>query len=324
MTRQEIFDLIREDLAGVEHAFGADTVCSVDAVTAIGQYLQLGGGKRLRPALVLLSSGLCGYRSPSAVRLAAVVEIIHTATLVHDDIIDGAEVRRGRPSTNQRWGNHMSVLAGDWLYMQSFQIALRERNFHILDLLINLTQIMVEGELIQLEKLGKMDITEEEQLDLVHRKTACLFAACTQLGAILSGQDAQREAALADFGRNLGMAFQLVDDLLDWTADESTLGKPAGSDLREGKVTLPIIYALQRCGSQERHSVATVLAERAFHSVSQTGIVEILRRYDVPEAVKSRARSYTDRALGHLAGFPDSPYKRALQALPEFILNRKN
>ena len=324
MTRQEIFDLIRADLAEVERTFGADTVCSVDAVTALGQYLQLGGGKRLRPALVLLSAGLCGYRGPSAVRLAAVVEIIHTATLVHDDIIDGADVRRGRPSTNSRWGNHMSVLAGDWLYMQSFQIALRERNFRILDLLINLTQLMVEGELIQLEKLGRIDIGDEEHLDLVYRKTACLFAACMQLGAMIAGQNAERETNLAEFGRNIGMAFQLVDDLLDLTADESTLGKPVGSDLREGKVTLPIIYALKKCRAEERRKVVTVLAERAFHTVSQREIVELVGRYDTPAAVKERARSYTDRALDCLDVFPDSPYKRALQALPEFILNREN
>src|ERR1022692_3509090 len=169
---QEIFDLIRTDLGEVERAYGADTVCSVDAVTAMGQYLQLGGGKRLRPAMVLLSAGLCGYRGPSAVKMGAVVEIIHTATLVHDDIIDGADVRRGRPSANSRWGNHMSVLAGDWMYMQAFSIALRERNFRILDLLIYLTQMMVEGELMQLEMVGRIDLTEQEHLDLVFRKTA--------------------------------------------------------------------------------------------------------------------------------------------------------
>src|SRR5258708_1061741 len=176
MSRQEIFDLIRDELAEVERAYGADTICSVDAVTAMSQYLQLGGGKRLRPAMVLLSAGVCGYhgtpQNNSAVKLGAVVEIIHTATLVHDDIIDGAEVRRGRASTNSRWGNHMSVLAGDWLYMQAFQMALRERNFRILDLLINLTQLMVEGELVQLDHIGRIDLTEQEHMELVYRKTA--------------------------------------------------------------------------------------------------------------------------------------------------------
>jgi octaprenyl-diphosphate synthase len=324
LTLQEIFDLIRADLAEVERAYGADTVCSVDAVTAMGQYLQLGGGKRLRPAMVLLSAGLCGYQGQSAIKMGAVVEIIHTATLVHDDIIDGADVRRGRPSANSRWGNHMSVLAGDWMYMQAFQMALRERNFRILDLLINLTQLMVEGELMQLERIGRIDVTEQEHMELVYRKTACLFSACAQLGAVVAKESPERENDLAEFGRNLGMAFQLIDDLLDFTADEATLGKPVGNDLREGKVTLPVIYTLERCTPEERGLIATVLTEKAFHTVSQRRIVELVERYDAPAALKRRAGEFTNRALDHLSRFPDSPYKRALQAVPEFVLNREN
>ncbi len=332
---QEIFDLIRADLAEVERAYSEDTVCSVDAVTAMGQYLQLGGGKRLRPAMVLLSAGLCGYQGSSAIKMGAVVEIVHTATLIHDDIIDSAEVRRGRASANSRWGNHISVLAGDWMYMQSFQIALRERNFRILDLLINLTQLMVEGELMQLEQLGRIDVTEQEYSELVYRKTACLFSVCAQLGAVVAGQSGgglrldgsgespEREKDLAEFGRNLGMAFQLVDDLLDFTADEATLGKPVGNDLREGKVTLPAIHTLARCTPEERGLIATVVTERGFRTVSQREIVELIERYEAPAAVKRRAGDYIARALDHLDRFPDSPYKRALQAVPEFVLNRE-
>src|ERR1035438_405509 len=264
LTLPEVFDLIRGDLAEVERTYGADMVCSVDAVTAMGQYLQLGGGKRLRPAMVLLSAGLCGYHGPSAIKLGAVVEIVHTATLIHDDIIDSAEVRRGRASANSRWGNHISVLAGDWMYMQSFQIALRERNFRILDLLINLTQLMVEGELMQLEQLGRIDVTEQEYSELVYRKTACLFSVCAQLGSVVASQPPEREKDLAEFGRNLGMAFQLVDDLLDFTSDEATLGKPVGNDLREGKVTLPAIHTLSLCTPKERGLIATVVTERGF------------------------------------------------------------
>jgi octaprenyl-diphosphate synthase len=267
---------------------------------------------------------MCGYRGPSAIRLGAVVEIIHTATLVHDDVIDGAEVRRGRPSPNTRWGNHISVLAGDWLYMQSFQTALRERNFRVLDLLTNLTQHMVEGELIQLEKLGRIDISEEEHLDLVFRKTASLFATCAQLGAVIAGQSPENEAALGEFGRNVGMAFQLIDDLLDLTADAAVLGKPVGSDLKEGKVTLPVILALRCCRPEERQKVATVLSERAFHGVTQEEISELVLRYGSDEAVRERARQYNERALTCLQPFPDSPYKRALQTIPEFVLTREN
>ena len=213
-------------------------------------YLLAGGGKRLRPALLLLSAGYAGYRGDSAIRLGAVVELIHSATLIHDDVIDGANTRRGRPSANSRWGNHRSVLAGDWLYMQSFQMALTERNFKILDVLIELTQNMVEGELVQLSKLGRMDLTEEDALELAARKTACLFAGCARLGAVLGNLDDAGEQALADYGHFAGLAFQLVDDVLDFTASPEQLGKPVLSDLKEGKVTLPLIYALESAGAE--------------------------------------------------------------------------
>jgi octaprenyl-diphosphate synthase len=180
-TAREIFDLIQEDLELVERKITAESVASVDAVTAINQYLHSSGGKRLRPSLLLLSAKLAGGGGPAAVQLGAVVEMVHAATLVHDDVIDAAQTRRGRPSTNVKWGNHTCVLAGDWLYMQAFQIALRERNFQILDLLIGLTQMMVEGELIQLERIGRIDVTEADCMELVDRKTACLFSVCARL-----------------------------------------------------------------------------------------------------------------------------------------------
>src|SRR5437868_5975653 len=201
LSVKEIFDLIHDDLACVEKQISLESVASVEAVTAIGQYLQASGGKRLRPALLLLSAKLIsgGGSSQSSIRLGAVVEIIHSATLVHDDVIDVAETRRGRPSTNVRWGNHTSVLAGDWLYMQAFQMALRERNFHILDLLIGLTQMMVEGELLQLERIGRIDISEADCMELVDRKTACLFSVCARLGAVAAAADVHGQSPGADF-----------------------------------------------------------------------------------------------------------------------------
>ena len=232
----------------MEREIGLESVASVDAITYINQYLQSGGGKRLRPILVLLcGQALLGpTRTPSLVsRMAAVVEMIHTATLVHDDVIDLAKTRRGRPSINVVWGNHTSVLAGDWLYMQAFQVALRERNFPTLDLLISLTQMMVEGELLQLDRIGKIAVTEADYMELIDRKTASLFSACARLGAISAGADEAAETQLADYAWNLGIAFQLVDDILDFTSREKILGKPVGNDLREGKVTLPLIYALE-------------------------------------------------------------------------------
>src|SRR6059058_4098502 len=191
----EVFDLLRDDLAAIEREFGRDTVSGVMAITEIGEYLRAGGGKRIRPALLLLSSKLFNYDGRGAVKLGAVVEIIHTATLVHDDIIDEAKTRRGRPAANTQWGNSKCVLAGDWLYMQAFKIAVQERNFRVLDVLIDLTQKMVEGELLQMEKLGKC-ISLEEHLDLIFRKTACLFSVSMRLGAILGKATADQEARL--------------------------------------------------------------------------------------------------------------------------------
>src|SRR6202521_6034341 len=205
-----IFDLVRDDLALVEQEIAAQNSAAIEPVCEISSYLREGGGKRLRPALLLLAAGASGYRGESAIRLGAVVELIHSATLIHDDVIDGANTRRGRPSANSRWRNHQSVLAGDWLYMQSFQIALTERNFKILDVLIELTQDMVEGELVQLSKLGRMDLMEEDALELAARKTACLFAGCARLGAVLGNLDDAGEQAMADYGHFAGLAFQLV------------------------------------------------------------------------------------------------------------------
>ena len=321
---QEILESIRPELEMVEQRFRSELVSTVPAVTAIGEHLQVSGGKRLRPALLLLAAKLFGKAEPSAISLGAVVEMIHTATLVHDDVIDAADRRRGRPSTNSRWGNHTSVLAGDWFYMQAFKTALQERNFRVLDILIELTHQMVEGELIQWKMIGRLDLTVEEHLDLVFRKTACLFGACTRLGAVLARQDQQTEYRLAEYGTNLGMAFQLVDDLLDFTASQEVLGKPVGSDLREGKVTLPLIYVLDRCTLEEHSQIAKVIEEGAFQTVPWQELPDLLRRYGTPARVKEQANLYAQRARNCLEGLPDSPYKRALAALPDFVVNREN
>src|SRR5450631_3164016 len=259
---REIFELLREDLAAIEREFGRDTVSGVEAITEIGEYLRGGGGKRIRPVLLLLAAKLFNYEGRGAVRLGAVVEIIHTATLVHDDIIDEAQTRRGRPAANTQWGNSKCVLAGDWLYMQAFKVAVQERNFRILDTLIELTQQMMEGELLQMEKLGKL-ISLDEHFDLIFRKTACLFSVCMRLGAILAGATPEQEAALGQYGHDLGMAFQIVDDVLDLTASEDVLGKPVASDLREGKATMAVIHSLERCTTEERSKIETVLRHGA-------------------------------------------------------------
>ena len=322
LTARELFDLIQEDLEQVEKKLSADSVASVDAVTAIGQYLQSAGGKRLRPALLLLSAKLVGNGGQSAINLGAVVELIHAATLVHDDVIDAAETRRGRPSTNVKWGNHTCVLAGDWLYMQAFQIALRERSFQMLDLLIGLTQMMVEGELLQLERIGRIDVTEADCMELVDRKTACLFSVCARLGGLCGHTDAATQEKLGDYAWNLGMAFQLVDDVLDFTAREKTLGKPVGGDLREGKVTLPLVYALARATAEERQLVETILRDRSYDRVPFRRILELLEKYQGIERVKERAQAFTEKARQTISEFPESPYQRALLAVTELVTER--
>lgn len=324
MSRLEVQALLAADLKRVEKAIATDSICSVEAVTAIGHHLQKSGGKRLRPALLLLSAGTCGYRGDAAIRLGAVVEIIHAATLVHDDVIDEAKVRRGQPSINQRWGNQASVLAGDWLYMQAFSLALRERNFDVLDLLIELTQMMVEGELMQMDWVGRIDLTEDEHLSLVHRKTAYLFSVCARMGAILAGADSKQEQRLGDYGWNLGMAFQLVDDLLDFTASEEVLGKPVGNDLSEGKVTLPLILALQQCGKEEKKMVETVMSDQSYDRVSLQSVLGLLNKYAAIDTVRRRALTYTETAAAQLEAFSDSSYKRALTSVTEWVVDRES
>ena len=295
------------------------------AVSEIAAYLLGGGGKRLRPALLLLAASYAGRKDDhSAIRLASVVELLHSATLIHDDVIDSAGTRRGRPSANARWGNHRSVLSGDWLYMQSFQMALEERNFRILDILIDLTQKMVEGELIQLEKIGRIDVTEEDALRLATYKTACLFSGCARLGAVLGRLEGEEEEALADYGRYAGLAFQLVDDLLDFTASAKQLGKPVLSDLKEGKVTLPLIYAMENGHREARELVMKVLAEKEFESVRPETIVSLVQDSGALDRARSLAQDYAKRAKACLNGHRDSEYARALATLPDFILEREN
>jgi octaprenyl-diphosphate synthase len=325
-TAAEVFDLLKDDLAAIEVEFSRQADSPVAVVTDIANYLIAGGGKRIRPLLLLLSAKSLHCESDARIRLGAVVEMLHTATLVHDDIIDEANTRRGRPSSNTTWGNAKCVLAGDWLYMQAFQTALAERNFRILDLLISLTQEMVEGELLQMEKLGHL-INEEEYFDLIYRKTACLFKVSMHLGAVIANptvRDGERpfEDTLGEYGRNLGLAFQIVDDVLDLTANDEILGKPAASDLREGKATLAVIHALERGTGADREAIRTVLADRSFERVAHADILEILLRHGSLAYAMDTACAYAEAARQSIADLPESDYKRALLWVPGFVTSR--
>jgi octaprenyl-diphosphate synthase len=325
-TATEVIDLLRDDLAAIEREFAVQSSSPVEVITDIATYLMEGGGKRIRPTLLLLSAKALGCTSHSRIRLGSVVEMLHTATLVHDDIIDEADTRRGRPSSNTTWGSAKCVLAGDWLYMQSFAIALEERNFRVLDLLISLTQQMVEGELLQMQKLGHL-INEEEYFDLIFRKTACLFKVSMQLGAAITphygkATPEELDAQLGEYGRNLGLAFQIVDDVLDLTATEEVLGKPVASDLREGKATLAVIHALERGTGADREAIRTVLADRSFERCSHGQILEILHRHGSIDYAMDTACAYAEAARLSIADLPDNEAKRALLWVPGFVTTR--
>ena len=320
-TAKEVFDLLHDDLAAIEREFALQSHSEVEVITDIARYLISGGGKRIRPLLLLLSSKALGFDGHSRIRLGAVVEMLHTATLVHDDIIDEASTRRGRPSSNTSWGNAKCVLAGDWLYMQSFRVALDEKNFRILDLLISLTQQMVEGELLQMQKLGHL-INEEEYFDLIFRKTACLFKVSMQLGVAVSHASEERDRQLGEYGRNLGLAFQIVDDVLDLTGEEEALGKPVASDLREGKATLAVIHALERGTGADREAIRTVLADRSFDRIPHSQILEILHRHGSIAYAMDAANAYAEAARLSIAELPETEAKRALLWVPGFVVNR--
>jgi octaprenyl-diphosphate synthase len=321
-TAREVFDLLRDDLVAIEQELGRDAASSVSTITEIAEYLREGGGKRIRPSLLLLAAHMLGYSGPSSIRLGAVVEMVHTATLVHDDIIDGADTRRGRPSTNTTWGNEKCVLAGDWLYMQAFRVALEEKNLRVLDLLIGLTQQMVEGELLQIQKLGKA-VSEAEYYDLIFRKTACLFSVSMQLGAVLASATETQVTSLGTYGRTVGLAFQIVDDVLDLTATEEVLGKPVASDLREGKATLAVIHSLDHGTALDRQTIQRVLDDRSFENVSRQQIQEILVRNGSVTYAMGVAERYAEQSRQALKSMPDSDFKRALLWVPDFVVARE-
>ena len=321
-SAHDIYQLIAPELGLVEEELKGYTRSEIKPIAEIGEYILTAGGKRIRPALLLLTAKMLGEVSPMAIRLAAVVEFIHNATLVHDDIIDAADTRRGRPSANSHWGNSMTVLAGDWLYMQSFAVALGEKNFEVLNTLISITQKMVEGELLQLTLLGKSQITKQQLLDIVERKTAYLFSGCTKLPAIAAGLNHGSAERLADIGKSLGMAFQLVDDLLDVTSTSAILGKPAASDLKEGKMTLPVFFAITNARAEDTQKVQKVLDERNFRSVDCAEILRLIEKSDGLERTRELAQDYARRAIQLLEEFPRSIYRDAIVGIPEFILNR--
>ncbi len=315
-----LFEPVRADLEQVEREFARHVESHVALIPEIGRYIQGSGGKRVRPAVLLMAGRLCGVSGDLAVLFASVIEFIHTATLVHDDIVDGATLRRGRQAVHSRWGNDVTVLLGDYLYIKSMALALRHDVLPVIRVLCDITLGMIEGEIYQLSKNGDIDITEEEHFEIIRRKTAYLFGGCAQIGGMLG--NAQQEA-LRDYGLNLGMTFQIVDDVLDLTGSEEVIGKPVASDLREGKMTLPLIHALSRDGRDLRAVVDEVVQERQLRPERWQRISAALRDHNAVAYALEKATDFAREAQQLLlAAFPPSPEREALAALPDYVLSR--
>jgi len=318
----QIFEPIRGDLELVDREFVRHVESQVAVIPQIGRYIQTSGGKRVRPAVLLMAARLSGYQGDRAVLYAAVVEFIHTATLVHDDIIDDSELRRGRLAVHSRWGNDITVLLGDYLYIKSMALALTHDTLDIVRTLCDVTLRMIEGELYQLTKNGDAGITEDEHFDIIRRKTAYLFGGCGQIGGMLGNIGAEKEQALQEYGFNLGVAFQLVDDLLDFTGDLKALGKPVGADLREGKMTLPLIHLLQQGEDRAERIVRDIIESRNATDEQWAEIMTMLHAHRSIEYANQRAVEFAERAKKSLHAFPPSSERDALLALPDYVLSR--
>ena len=322
-SARRIFNLIASELQQVETEFERQAKSNVQVIDYLANYLRESGGKRVRPALTILSNYAVGGAGASynSIRMATVMEFLHTATLVHDDIIDNATTRRNRPTVNALYDNQTAVLMGDWLYMSAFETSLAERSLPVLDILTRVTRKMTEGELLQLTFLGRADVSESQYLDILKRKTAFLFSASCEIGAILGRGTEPQQVALRDYGMNLGTAFQLIDDLLDFVADENALGKAAGVDLLGGKVTLPLIY-LMETDADAAAMVQNVLAEGSFEGVDKRKLFERIMSTGSLEKARNTADSYAERACASLESLADSPYIDALRTIPAYVLNR--
>jgi octaprenyl-diphosphate synthase len=331
----QTFERIAPDMALVEVALRGTVQSKAELIGDIGSHLLASGGKRLRPALVLLAAELCGYTGPRRIELAAALELLHTATLVHDDIVDLADVRRGRPSANAIWGNRRAVLAGDFFYARASSIVVEDGNLEIVESYANTIRLMAEGELLQLERSFDTDITEAHYYDVIERKSATLLSNCCEIGSLLGGVTRNERNRICEYGRQLGLAFQLRDDCLDYDAELAELGKSPFADLREGKITLPLILTLKRCRVAEADYVAGVLKSAARLADEHGGmapldapelelepVVELVIRHRGLADTQRRAEDHVSKALEAIAPFPDSPAKSALRAAAEFSVVR--
>ncbi|MBZ2170119.1 polyprenyl synthetase family protein [Marinobacter sp. F4216] len=322
MTAERIYDTVSEEFSRVNDLILERLGSEVPLVEKIAQYLVESGGKRLRPLLVLLSSQAAGYKKDDHLKLAAVIEFLHTATLLHDDVVDTSDMRRGRSTANARWGNAPSVLVGDFLYARAFEMMVELKNLAIMEVLSHATAVIAEGEVMQLMNVKNPKLTEDQYMKVIHDKTAKLFEAASHTGALLAGADETQEKALRDYGKHLGLAFQLVDDVLDYRGDAETMGKNVGDDLAEGKVTLPLIQAMATGKKEDADLIRQAIRKGGLDDLSRIG--DIVETTGALEYTMQRAREESEKARDCLSTLEESAHKTAMALLSELAVARVN
>jgi len=322
MRIQEAYDIIKQDLKDVEQEFRKNLDSDVHLIRKVGEYVLNNGGKRLRPTLLLLSARLCDYQGSRHIPLAAVIEFIHTATLLHDDVVDNAGMRRGKAAANTLWGSGASILVGDFLFSKSFCLTVANGDLNILKVLSGTTTQMAEGEVLQLLKGSNAETTERDYMAVVTNKTASLISAACKIGAILGKVSLEKEEALARYGMELGIAFQLVDDCLDYTSNNEELGKIIGNDLREGKITLPLICAIKNATTLEKEEILTAIEADSLKDSQLSSVIGLINKYKGIDYTLSRARQYVENAKACLNIFEPNVERAALIALADYVVER--
>ena len=324
MDIKKILKLVDSDLIRVGEELKKNLQSNVGLIPEVGEHLILSGGKRLRPMLLLMAADLAEYKGDKHILLAAVVEFIHTATLLHDDVVDNAELRRGKSSANSLWGNEVSVLVGDFLYSKSFLMAVECESLKILKVLSDATTDMAKGMVFELIKTHDIETSEDDYIQVIKDKTAVLIAATCQVGGILGGLNEEKEHALRDYGMNMGLAFQLMDDTMDYVSNEKDFGKTIGTDLQEGKVTLPVIRALSECTEEEKLFIKGLLDADSVDKGDFDQALKLINKYAGIEYTVSKAKAYVSRAKDNLDLFADSAIKDALLEMADYVIERES
>ena len=320
--KETLLKAIQPDLEAVEKELTANLEPYVPLVSQVAKYILFSGGKRIRPILMILSARLCGYQGTFDTTLSVLFEYLHAATLLHDDLVDGAEVRRGKPVAHAIWGNPATVLVGDFLLARSISLATETGIIPIIETVTETTAEMSEGEIHQLTHRGNVNLDETEYMDVIRRKTACLLQAACRVGALLAGAPDDQVEALTQYGYNLGCAFQLVDDLLDYTADAQVLGKAIGTDLKEGKMTLPLIHALAQANQEDRQRMKTMFEEAIEGHANVEEMLTWVKKYGGLDYTRKRAKEHIDRATCYLERFEEVPARITLENLANYVLAR--